>query len=91
MTDKCTRCSSYAINHHCHGRDGSDANLCDVCYWRKRAEDTRLIRNAALEEAAVKCDALSDDLYEESVRRNVQDDLIAKQCAAAIRSLKEEA
>jgi hypothetical protein len=54
-------------------------------------EFARLIRNAALEEAAVKCDALSDDLYEESVRRNVQDDLIAKQCAAAIRSLKEEA
>lgn len=31
-------CGSYAINHHCHGRDGSDENLCDVCYWRKRAE-----------------------------------------------------
>ena len=21
-----------------HGRDGSDPDLCDVCYWRKRAE-----------------------------------------------------
>ena len=21
-----------------HGRDGTDAELCDVCYWRKRAE-----------------------------------------------------
>ena len=30
-------CGSYAINHHCHGRDGSDPELCDVCYWRKRA------------------------------------------------------
>jgi hypothetical protein len=29
----CERCGSYAINHHCHGRDGSDPDLCDVCYW----------------------------------------------------------
>lgn len=36
--DKCTRCYSYAINHHHHGRDGSDPNLCDVCFWRKRVE-----------------------------------------------------
>jgi hypothetical protein len=35
---QCTRCRSYAINHRSHGRDGSDADLCDVCYWRKRAE-----------------------------------------------------
>ena len=35
---KCKRCGSYAINHHKHGRDGSDDELCDVCYWRKRAE-----------------------------------------------------
>jgi len=31
-------CGSYAINHHAHGRDGSDGHLCDVCYWRTRAE-----------------------------------------------------
>ena len=37
--NKCTECGSYAINHHCHGRDGSDPELCDVCYWRKRATD----------------------------------------------------
>ena len=35
---KCKRCGSYAINHHQHGRDGSDPDLCDVCYWRKRTE-----------------------------------------------------
>lgn len=35
---KCKRCSSYAINHNHHGRDGSDPDLCDVCYWRKRSE-----------------------------------------------------
>jgi hypothetical protein len=30
-------CGSYAINHHLHGRDGSDGHLCDVCFWRSRA------------------------------------------------------
>ena len=35
---KCENCGSYAINHHAHGRDGSDGHLCDVCYWRRRAE-----------------------------------------------------
>lgn len=34
----CKECGSHAINHHCHGRDGSDRDLCDVCYWRKRAQ-----------------------------------------------------
>ena len=33
----CIRCGSGAINHHMHGRDKSDPDLCDVCYWRKRA------------------------------------------------------
>ena len=36
--NKCTRCGSLAINHGLHGRDGTDPDLCDVCYWRKRAE-----------------------------------------------------
>jgi len=35
----CERCGSYAINPNNHGRDPKkDLNLCDVCYWRKRAE-----------------------------------------------------
>lgn len=38
MTGKCKLCFSYAINHHCHGRDGTDGDLCDVCYWKTRAE-----------------------------------------------------
>lgn len=33
----CKNCGSYAINHKHHGRDGSDPDLCDVCYWRERA------------------------------------------------------
>ncbi len=35
--NKCA-CGSWAINHGSHGRDGSDGHLCDVCYWRRRAE-----------------------------------------------------
>lgn len=34
----CKNCGSYAINPDHHGRDGTDLDLCDVCYWRKRAE-----------------------------------------------------
>jgi len=35
---QCKRCGSLAINHHLHGRDGSELCLSDVCYWRKRFE-----------------------------------------------------
>lgn len=32
-------CGSFAINPNRHGREpGVDTHLCDVCYWRKRAE-----------------------------------------------------
>ena len=34
---QCSVCGSYAINHRHHGRDGSDPDLCDVCFWRKRS------------------------------------------------------
>ena len=34
----CKRCFSYAINIHSHGRDGTEKELCDVCYWRNLAE-----------------------------------------------------
>lgn len=34
---KC-KCGSHAINPHIHGRDNQDKDLCDVCYWRKRAD-----------------------------------------------------
>ena len=46
----CSECGSFAINHQCHGRDGADGHLCDVCYWRKRAEVKQA--NAALIAAA---------------------------------------
>lgn len=35
----CSNCRSGAINPGHHGRDEStDLDLCDVCYWRKRAQ-----------------------------------------------------
>jgi hypothetical protein len=34
----CSRCGSFAINHHLHGRDGSYKSMCDVCYWRTKEE-----------------------------------------------------
>lgn len=38
MTE-CKRCGSMAINPNQYGREPDiDLDLCDVCYWRKRAE-----------------------------------------------------
>lgn len=37
-------CGSYAINPTLKGREeGLDENLCDVCYWRKRATEKDLV------------------------------------------------
>ena len=36
--NQCRECRSYAINPGTRGRDESDLDLCDVCYWRTRAE-----------------------------------------------------
>jgi len=38
MTKRKCSCGSYAVNPNAHGRDGSDLHLCDICYWRTRAE-----------------------------------------------------
>ena len=35
---QCKICGSGAINLRSNGRDGSDPELCDVCYWKTRAE-----------------------------------------------------
>jgi len=35
---QCKNCGSCAINHNHYGRDGTDPNLCDACYWRTKAE-----------------------------------------------------
>jgi hypothetical protein len=47
---KCTRCGSYAINPHMHGRDDLGLDLCDVCYRRKRVEISKSVIGTLLEE-----------------------------------------
>ena len=37
MSRQCA-CGSFAINPNRHGRDAHNTDLCDVCYWRTRAE-----------------------------------------------------
>ena len=34
----CKICGSNAINPHLYGRNNTDLDLCDVCYWKKRAD-----------------------------------------------------
>jgi hypothetical protein len=50
---QCKQCGSFAINENSHGREpGKDLHLCDVCYWRKRAEmpsNTRMQPDACLD------------------------------------------
>jgi hypothetical protein len=61
---QCKRCNSQAINPHTHGRQKDvDLNLCDVCYWRKRAEvqsDT-LLQNALVVAATAYCVAIEHE------------------------------
>lgn len=38
MSRRC-QCGSYAINLGLYGRDSTDIDLCDVCYWRKKYND----------------------------------------------------
>jgi len=48
---RCRLCGSHAINHHLHGRDGSDGDLCDVCFWRKRSDAAHVSeRNSRIRE-----------------------------------------
>lgn len=41
---KCTNCGSHAINPHLHGRDKTRLDLCDVCFWRNKAEGLNLTK-----------------------------------------------
>jgi len=48
----CSNCRSGAINPGHHGRDEStDLDLCDVCYWRKRAESATWPKPRPISEA----------------------------------------
>ena len=57
MYVSCKRCMSYAINPHTHGRGENDLDLCDVCYWRNRAENY----TEAIEFIVDECDTESDN------------------------------
>jgi len=35
---QCKKCGSYAVNLNMAGRDDSEPELCDVCYWRTKFE-----------------------------------------------------
>lgn len=60
----CKKCGSHAINHHLHGRDGSDRDLCDVCFWRKRAvPKLRPLKEVKRNEVAYILVALRSDPY----------------------------
>ena len=53
-TSRCTvpGCGSHAINPGHHGRtEGADLDLCDVCYWRKRAESATWPKPRPISEA----------------------------------------
>ena len=53
-TSRCTvpGCGSHAINPGHHGRtEGADLDLCDVCYWRHRAESATWPKPRPISEA----------------------------------------
>lgn len=57
--EKCKICGSFAINPFHHGRDLKlDLDLCDVCYWRKRAKPM----------SQEKAEKLVDDLIDNTIR-----------------------
>lgn len=60
---KC-KCGSYAINPHLHGRDNTNLDLCDVCYWRKRANSLKAVEAITTEIGTI------IDFIETDYRRN---------------------
>lgn len=67
------KCGSYAINPHSHGRaPETDLDLCDVCYWRKRADDYFLQAKELQKQVSE---------YEKSLGLIANTGMDAKQCA----------
>lgn len=57
-SSRCTSqgCGSHAINPGQNGRDDtSDLNLCDVCYWRKRAESATWPKPTPIADFPIDC------------------------------------
>ncbi|MDR0274106.1 MAG: hypothetical protein LBI48_01960 [Burkholderiaceae bacterium] len=73
----CTRCGSHAINPNSHGRQpGIDLDLCDVCYWRKRAETAR--RDDSAEIDAIEAQVLNVELASAAQEREYRRFKLAK-------------
>jgi hypothetical protein len=73
--DSCKRCGSFAINPNLHGRDDTDLDLCDVCYWRKRAEEAAKIIQSLDERLEDKFKSLIQS-FEERLDDNMPDSMI---------------
>ena len=86
MSDnRCSMCGSYAINPHLHGRERDDReDLCDVCYWRSRAE----FAEAHVRELAALTDSLqrqeAEDLEALGLLADVIDDPKREQIQAPV-------
>lgn len=72
---RCSRCGSYAINHHLHGRNGSRRDLCDVCYWRDIAETFADDRIELLQQLAMAEDAANKGDKARKVAQSLVDEV----------------
>lgn len=62
--DQCARCRGFAINLNDHGRDGGDPDLCDVCYWRNRADRfDQLVEMARAQGVLISVDRATGTIY----------------------------
>ena len=74
----CKKCGSFAINHGSHGRDGSEPDLCDVCYWRKRADVmAALIRELV---SVITHDGASNEAHKRTLGTHTRDPWIDAVC-----------
>lgn len=69
----CKNCGSYAINPRHHGRrEGADEHLCDVCYWRKRAEVLAAVTTELIEYLSEICETQEETEMLASAKQEVQ-------------------
>jgi hypothetical protein len=69
---RCKRCGSYAINPNHYNRiPDRDIDLCDVCYWRKCAEEFALLSLAVQysDFHSIRCKRVNDNEWVDERRR----------------------
>ena len=71
MIKQCA-CGSFAINPNRHGRDVHNTDLCDVCYWKDRAE--KVEQQAARYRKVIERFSKCGDQYWETVAREALDE-----------------